>query len=75
MLPEEVEQVEKRGAGRILESDEQGNLYEAQAAAEVEVKRKGAGGARGGHAGDVASGLFAQGVIEGGPPRGGGRGR
>jgi len=34
------------GAGRILGSDEQGNLYEAQAAAEIEVK----GGERGSRA-------------------------
>jgi hypothetical protein len=61
------------GAGRILGSDEEGNLEEAQAAAEVDVKGKGAGVARGGHAGDVASGLFTQGIIEGGQNGGGER--
>jgi hypothetical protein len=61
------------GSGRILRSDEEGNLDEAQAAAEIDVKRKGAGVARGGHAGDVPSGLFTEGIIESGQNRGGGR--
>jgi hypothetical protein len=48
----------------------QGKLDEAQAAAEIEVKGEGARVTRRADAGDMASRLWAKGVIEGGQDRG-----
>jgi hypothetical protein len=61
------------GTGSILRSDEQRSLDKTKATTEVDVIGRGERVTRGGDAGDVASGFFTQGIIQG--HRDGSRGR